>query len=146
MWKSYLWFAVLCFIAIVEFGNVNNAFSKNITAKIDISDQTMTVYVNGVPQYFWLVSTASKGYRTPTGTFSPFRMHEVYFSEQYNNAPMPYSVFFYKGYAIHGTTAVKSLGRPASHGCVRLDPSNAAVLFSLIKTYGPQNARIVITQ
>ena len=61
-------------------------------------------------------------------------------------SPMPYSIFFYGGYAIHGTNYVKALGRPASHGCVRLHPSNAAALYSLVKQHGPGNTKIVITR
>ena len=120
--------------------------SSGVVAKISLSNQTMQVYVNGLRKYSWPVSTARSGYRTPTGSYSPIRMHKTYFSKKYHNSPMPYSIFFHGGYAIHGTNYVKSLGRPASHGCVRLHPSNAAQLFSLVKQYGPGNTRIVITR
>lgn len=120
--------------------------AASIVAKIDLSDQRMRVYINGFPRHSWPVSTARSGYRTPTGTFQPGRMHKRYFSKKYHNSPMPYSVFFYHGYAIHGTTAIKNLGRPASHGCVRLHPDNAKRLFSLIAENGKQNAKIVITR
>ncbi len=122
------------------------ANAASILAKIDLSEQTMRVYINGFPRHSWPVSTARLGYRTPIGTFRPGRMHERYFSRKYDNAPMPYSVFFHHGYAIHGTTAIKSLGRPASHGCVRLHPDNAKRLFSLIAKNGKANTRIVITR
>ncbi|KZL17285.1 hypothetical protein PsAD2_03152 [Pseudovibrio axinellae] len=122
------------------------AASNKVLAKIDLSEQTMRIYVNGRVQYSWRVSTARRGYRTPIGTFKPTRMHKRYFSRKYNGAPMPYSVFFYKGYAIHGTDVIKRLGIPASHGCVRLHPSNAKRLFSLIKANGRANARIVIVR
>ena len=122
------------------------ANAASILAKIDLSEQTMRVYINGFPRHSWPVSTARPGYRTPIGTFRPGRMHERYFSRKYDNAPMPYSVFFHHGYAIHGTTAIKSLGRPASHGCVRLHPDNAKRLFSLIAKNGKANTRIVITR
>ncbi|WP_417670097.1 L,D-transpeptidase [Roseibium sp.] len=122
------------------------AEAASIVAKIDLSDQTMRVYVNGFPRHSWPVSTARAGYRTPVGTFKPGRMHERYFSRKYDNAPMPHSVFFYHGYAIHGTTDLKNLGRPASHGCVRLHPDNAKRLFSLISDNGKANTKIVITR
>jgi lipoprotein-anchoring transpeptidase ErfK/SrfK len=106
----------------------------------------MIVYVDGRHAASWPVSTARRGYRTPTGTFRPGRMHRRYFSKKYHGSPMPYSVFFLGGYAIHGTNAVRALGRPASHGCVRLHTENARRLFSLIERYGKRNARIVITR
>ncbi len=106
----------------------------------------MRVYINGIPRHSWPVSTARRGYRTPVGTFRPGRMHVRYFSKKYHNSPMPYSVFFLGGYAIHGTTAIKNLGRPASHGCIRLHPDNAARLFSLITENGKQNTKIIVTR
>ncbi|MTI18312.1 hypothetical protein E1162_13785 [Rhodobacteraceae bacterium RKSG542] len=134
--------------ALIFFGLIfpTAAYSHKITAKIDISEQKMRVYVNGVPRHTWKVSTARKGYRTPVGTFAPTRMHRKYFSRKYNGSPMPHSVFFYKGYAIHGTDSIKRLGTPASHGCIRLHPSNASRLFSLIKKHGPANSRIMISR
>jgi lipoprotein-anchoring transpeptidase ErfK/SrfK len=122
------------------------AEAASIVARIDLSDQRMKVFVNGRHTATWPVSTARRGYRTPVGTFRPGRMHVRYFSRKYDNSPMPHSIFFYGGYAIHGTTAIKNLGRPASHGCVRLHPDNARRLFSLIKQNGKRNARIVISR
>lgn len=120
--------------------------SVDVVAKISLSRQTMQVYVNGLRRYNWAVSTARSGYRTPTGTYKPIRMHKTYFSRKYHGSPMPHSIFFHGGYAIHGTDYVKSLGRPASHGCVRLHPSNAAALFGLVQLHGPGNTQIVITR
>ena len=140
---SILWAAALAAMLLSWSAPANAA---SILAKIDLSEQTMRVYINGFPRHSWPVSTARRGYRTPIGTFRPGRMHERYFSRKYDNAPMPYSVFFHHGYAIHGTTAIKSLGRPASHGCVRLHPDNAKRLFSLIAKNGKANTRIVITR
>lgn len=122
------------------------ASNRAVVAKIDLSEQTMRVTVNGKVKHSWPVSTARRGYRTPIGTFKPTRMYERYFSRKYNGSPMPYSVFFHKGYAIHGTDAIKRLGAPASHGCVRLHPKNAKRLFSLIESHGASNARIVIVK
>jgi lipoprotein-anchoring transpeptidase ErfK/SrfK len=119
---------------------------KPIVAKIDISEQRMNVYVNGHITHSWKVSTARSGYYTPRGEYAPYRMHTMWRSRKYNNAPMPYAVFFHKGWAIHGTTSISRLGRPASHGCVRLHPDNAKILFKLIKSAGGmKSARVIIS-
>jgi lipoprotein-anchoring transpeptidase ErfK/SrfK len=118
------------------------AYAGKITAKIDVSEQRMRVYQDGRLLYKWKVSTGRKGYYTPRGTYSPKRMYKRYFSKKYNGSPMPYSIFFRGGYAVHGTNAVSQLGRPASHGCVRLRTKNAARLYSLVKRHG---GRIVVT-
>jgi lipoprotein-anchoring transpeptidase ErfK/SrfK len=115
-----------------------------VVAKIDLSQQKMRVYVNGRHQYTWAVSTGRGRYRTPTGSYSVKRMHARYYSRKYNNAPMPHSLFFRGGYAVHGTTHISALGRPASHGCVRLHPSNARKLFNLVRRHGARGSRIVI--
>ncbi|MEE9313152.1 MAG: L,D-transpeptidase [Rhizobiaceae bacterium] len=107
-----------------------------IVAKVNLTTQRMHVYKNGVHQYTWKVSSGRKGYRTPTGTWRVGRMHKEYYSRKYNNAPMPYSMFYSGGFAIHGTGAVSRLGRPASHGCVRLQTGNAAKLYSLMRKHG----------
>jgi lipoprotein-anchoring transpeptidase ErfK/SrfK len=117
-----------------------------VIAQISLSHQRMQVYVNGQPAYNWPVSTARPGYRTPTGTFKPQALARYHRSTIYSGSPMPYSIFFYKGYAIHGSYETKYLGRPASHGCVRLHPSNAAKLYSLVKQYGSGNTTIRIAQ
>jgi lipoprotein-anchoring transpeptidase ErfK/SrfK len=122
------------------------ASAGNVVARIDLSEQRMYVSIAGKPAYSWPVSTARRGYVTPTGSYRPTRLHRRWYSRKYNNAPMPHSIFFRGGYAIHGTNAVKALGRPASHGCVRLAPGNAATLFQLVSSYGSRNTRIVITR
>ncbi|MGI9373150.1 MAG: L,D-transpeptidase [Hyphomicrobiales bacterium] len=122
----------------------SSAEAARIIAKIDISSQTMKVYRNGALMHSWRVSTGRRGYRTPTGTFRPKWLKRMHYSSKYNNSPMPYSVFFYKGYAIHGTNYLRRLGRPASHGCVRLHPRHAARLFGLIRANGYGNTRIII--
>ncbi len=118
--------------------------SASVTASIDLSSQRMNVYVNGIHYHSWPVSTARRGYRTPTGNFRPTRMHVMWRSRKYNMSPMPHSIFFYGGYAIHGTYEIKRLGRRASHGCIRLHPSNARRLFSLVRQHGRRNTRIKI--
>ena len=115
-----------------------------VNVVIDISSQSMSVKVNGWPYGRWKVSTARSGYHTPRGTFRVQRTAKVYYSRKYDNSPMPNSVFFKGGYAIHGSYYVRSLGRPASHGCVRLLPANAARLYSLVQRYGSRSTRITI--
>jgi lipoprotein-anchoring transpeptidase ErfK/SrfK len=137
---------VFVFAALAAFFVSIPQATASVVAKIDISEQRMYVYVNGAKQGSWPVSTARRGYRTPTGSFRPQRMHRRYYSRRYHGSPMPHSVFFYKGYAIHGTDQVRQLGRPASHGCIRLHPSHAARLFSLINQHGSGSTRIVITR
>jgi len=116
-----------------------------IVARINISSQRMDVFVDGIPRYAWRVSTARPGYRTPVGTFRPTGIFRYHASTIYSGSPMPYSIFFLRGYAIHGSYDTKYLGRPASHGCVRLHPANAAVLYSLVKQYGTGNTLIQIS-
>jgi len=116
-----------------------------VVAQISLSTQRMNVSIDGVPRFNWAVSTARPGYRTPTGTFKPTALFRYHASTIYSGSPMPYSIFFLRGYAIHGSYETKYLGRPASHGCVRLHPSNAAALYSLVKTYGPSNTVIRIS-
>jgi len=116
-----------------------------VVAKINIAQQKMIVTVDGEVKHVWNVSTARKGFVTPRGTYAPKRMHVKYYSKKYYNSPMPYSIFFKGGYAVHGTNAVSKLGAPASHGCIRLATGNAARLYSLVKSYGAGQARIVIT-
>lgn len=110
--------------------------SGRILAKVDLSSQRMRVYRGKKHLYTWKVSTGRKGYGTPTGTWRIHRMHKRYYSRKYDNAPMPHAMFYYKGFAVHGTYSIKRLGRRASHGCIRLHPDNAARLFSLVKRNG----------
>jgi lipoprotein-anchoring transpeptidase ErfK/SrfK len=126
--------------------NARLAAAPKLVVKVDISDQTMKVMVEGEERYDWKVSTAGKGYRTPTGIWTPYRMHTMWHSRKYDMAPMPHSIFFTGGYAIHATPHVKRLGRPASHGCVRLHPENAKELFALAKQYGRANMRVVVQE
>lgn len=120
------------------------AEAARVVATVDLSSQRMYVSVGGKRAYTWAVSTGKRGYRTPTGSYRPTRMYRKYFSRKYHGSPMPNSIFFRGGYAIHGTGYTKSLGRPASHGCVRLAPGNARKLYNLVKRYGRGNTRIRI--
>jgi len=108
----------------------------NIKVNIDLSEQKMLVYKGSTLIYSWLVSTARRGYNTPTGNYKPYHLAKMHYSKLYDNSPMPYSIFFKHGYAIHGTNYIRSLGRVASHGCVRLHPNNAKKLFNLVRTHG----------
>lgn len=134
-----LWKLVSVFLAALT---LSTAASAAVVAKVDLSSQRMNVYVNGALVHTWPVSTARRGYVTPTGSYSVKALRRMHYSRKYDNSPMPHSIFFHGGYAIHGTGAVRHLGRPASHGCVRLAPGNAARLFSLMRQYG---GRVVIS-
>lgn len=120
------------------------ALASNILVVVDLPMQIMHVRVDGVTKYRWDVSTGRAGYTTPAGRYQPIRMHEKWYSRKYDNAPMPYAIFFNGGYAIHGTSDLRNLGSVASHGCVRLHPENAATLFSLVKEIGSENTIIRI--
>jgi hypothetical protein len=116
-----------------------------VTVRIDKSAQRMTVQVDGAPAYDWAISTGRAGYNTPNGTFRPQWLARKWNSRKYNWAPMPHSVFFHGGFAIHGSYETGRLGRPASHGCIRLHPANAAKLFALVQQHGMSATRIVVT-
>jgi len=137
--------AMLFAITLVLSGAPVQAMADNLVARVSVSSQTMTVSKQGRVIHTWRVSTARKGYSTPRGSWRPTRMHRMWYSRKYEMSPMPYSVFFRGGYAIHGTGYVKQLGRPASHGCVRLATSNAAQFYSLVREMGPGNTRIIVT-
>ncbi|MBY3020574.1 L,D-transpeptidase [Rhizobium leguminosarum] len=122
------------------------AQAATLVANISIGKQTMTVSENGFVKYRWKVSTARNGYVTPTGSWRAKWLSRDHRSRKYDNAPMPYAVFFNGGYAVHATLDLKRLGRPASHGCVRLHPDNAAQFFSLTRQAGLANTRVVITR
>jgi hypothetical protein len=111
---------------------------------INLSTQRMNVSENGASKYTWAISSAAPGYRTPTGTFKPVWMSRMWYSRQYDYSPMPHSIFFHNGVAIHATQAIRHLGRPASHGCVRLAPSNAATLYKLVGKHGKGLTKIVV--
>jgi lipoprotein-anchoring transpeptidase ErfK/SrfK len=123
---------------------LKKARERLIIAKVDISKQKMRVFNGDKLLYEWKVSTARRGYKTPKGNYKPLYLEKMHYSRKYHNSPMPYSIFFNGGYAIHGTSAVSHLGRRASHGCVRLHTKNAKKLYSLILKYGKSNTFIEI--
>ncbi|ACK50734.1 ErfK/YbiS/YcfS/YnhG family protein [Methylocella silvestris BL2] len=111
------------------------AAQARVKIDVDLSSQTMRVNGDGA-DYVWPISTARSGYATPRGSYRAQRLERMHYSRKYHMSPMPHSIFFAGGYAIHGTYATGDLGRPASHGCVRLAPGNAALLFALVKGQG----------
>jgi len=118
--------------------------AATLVARVDISTQTMTVIHRGQVKYRWPVSTARKGKVTPAGAWTAKWLSRNHRSSRYNNAPMPYSIFYNGNYAVHGTNQVSRLGRPASAGCIRLHTQNAAVLYRLAQQEGLKNTRIVV--
>ena len=123
----------------LSFGAASGA---EIRVTVDKATQRMSVVVDGEHRYTWPVSTGLGG--TPSGNFQPQALSRYHRSRIFNNAPMPYAIFYSGHFAIHGTTAIAQLGTRASKGCVRLHPSNAAVLFALVQEHGAANTRIVV--
>jgi lipoprotein-anchoring transpeptidase ErfK/SrfK len=117
---------------------------EGVHVNVDVGGQKMEVYVDGRLKHRWPVSTGRDGYDTPGGSYKPQRLEKQWYSRKYDNAPMPNAVFFNGGYAIHGTTDVKRLGRAASHGCIRLHPSHAEQLYDLVEDHGSGRTRIVV--
>ena len=136
-------FAVAAVFAVLA-GWMLTPARAGVVVEIDKSSQRMAVRVDGAMRYSWPVSTGRSGFGTPSGVFHPQMMARRWFSRKYYNSPMPHSIFFYHGFAIHGTYDLTRLGGPASHGCVRLHPSNAATLFALVSRQRG-NTRIVIS-
>lgn len=118
--------------------------SPTLAIDINLSSQRMVVSENGKAKYTWRVSSGAYGYPTPTGTFRPIWTSKMWYSRKYDMAPMPHSIFFHGGTAIHATSSIGNLGRPASHGCVRLSPSHAATLYKMVGTHGKALTRISV--
>ena len=110
----------------------------HVEINIDLTSQTMIVHSGEGETFVWPISSGRAGYATPRGVFHPRALYVMVHSAKYGNAPMPHSIFFYRQYAIHGTTAVGNLGRPASHGCIRLSPGNAATLYAMVERQGAE--------
>jgi hypothetical protein len=124
----------------------SSAAQAKIAITVDKDNQQMTVAVDGVERYNWPVSSGIPSYETPNGSFRAFRMEEDHYSKEFDDAPMPHSIFFTKiGHAIHGTDSVNRLGSPASHGCVRLSRANAATLYALVQEQGVLNTTVTLT-
>jgi lipoprotein-anchoring transpeptidase ErfK/SrfK len=126
--------------------HAGSGFRRAVLVSIDKTKQKMTVSLDGVETYEWPVSTGRAGYSTPSGTYTATSMNKIWYSKQWDSAPMPHSIFFMKdGHAIHGSLDVKNLGKPVSHGCVRISPKNAATLYALVKENGLENTQVVVT-
>jgi len=124
----------------------SDAAQAKIAITIDKDAQMMTVAVDGVARYQWPVSTGNPSHETPNGTFRTFRMEEDHFSKEFDDAPMPHSIFFTKvGHAIHGTDSESKLGTPVSHGCVRLSRANATTLYAMVEKDGVLNTTVTLT-
>ena len=133
------------FVALAAFAAPSPAGAA-VLVTVDKSSQQMTVAVDGERRFTWPVSTGKTGYATPSGAWTAFRMEEDHYSKEWDDAPMPHSIFFTKdGHAIHGSFETKRLGMPASHGCVRLSPAHAATLFALVRREGLANTKVVLT-
>ncbi len=120
------------------------AVADRLVARVSLSGQVMHVYHHGQLLYVWPVSTARSGKITPTGQWRPQWLSRNHRSSRYNNAPMPYSVFYSGHYAIHGTNEINRLGRPASAGCVRLHPDNARKFFDMVRAEGMEQTRVIV--
>ena len=121
------------------------ASAQRIIVTINKVSQKMTVAVDGEKKYTWLISTGAPGYDTPSGSYRPFRMEASHFSKEWDDAPMPHSIFFTPaGHAIHGSPYTKRLGTRASHGCVRLAPDNATTLYAMVQKAGMKNTTVLV--
>jgi hypothetical protein len=129
---------IWAFVAAILCGLFASGRQAEATVSINIDLSAQKMYVtNGAGQSFqWTVSTARSGYATPRGSYKPYSLQVMHYSRKYHMSPMPHSIFFHGGYAIHGTYSVRELGRPASHGCIRLAPGNASALFAMVKREG----------
>lgn len=133
-------FAFVLFLCLASLAPA--AALARVDIQVDLASQTMRVTTPGGGAYRWAISSGRTGFRTPTGVYGAQRLARMHYSSKYDDAPMPHSIFFRGGYAIHATSSVGLLGRPASHGCIRLSPANAAQLFAMVKQHG---ARIAIS-
>jgi hypothetical protein len=136
-------FVIAIAVAAISFAG-SAAVHAAVVVTVDKSAQRLTVEVDGATRYQWPVSTARWGYRTPNGSYRPERLERQWYSRKYDWSPMPHSIFFSGGYAIHGSYEVSRLGRPASHGCIRLHPNNAATLFDLVQRRTADTRIVVI--
>jgi hypothetical protein len=111
---------------------------------ISKSQQRLAIVIDGAETHRWPVSTGRRGFETPSGSFHPIRLERHWYSRQYDRTPMPWAMFFYRGYAVHGTMEATNLGHAASHGCVRLRPDHAATLYGLMRRQGLANTNVVV--
>ena len=136
--------AVILAAALAWLTGIESAEAR-LDILVDKATQRMLVIQNGYMRFIWPVSTGRDETATPSGVYTPQRLERNWFSTAYYNSPMPYSIFFHKGYAIHGSYAIHRLGGPASHGCVRLHPHHASLLFDLVQEEGADKTTIEVT-
>jgi len=129
-------------LAGAAFAGTSNIAQAGVDVKINLTTQRMNVSVDGYHYATYKISSGRRGHTTPTGRYRVQRMEKMHYSRKYHNSPMPHSIFFRGGFAIHGTGAISRLGRVASHGCVRLHPNNARELYRLIKAEGSRGTKI----
>lgn len=129
-------------IGCALFTGSSNVAQAGVDIKVNLTTQRMNVSVDGSHYATYKVSSGRRGYTTPTGRYRIQRMTRMHYSRKYHNSPMPNSIFYHGGFAIHGTRAVRRLGRVASHGCVRLHPTNARALYDLVKAEGSRGTKI----
>lgn len=136
--------AGLAFLGVMAFAHAPAASASEVVAKVNLSQQRMEVLVDGIKRYTWRVSTGRDGYRTQPGVYQPFAQTPFYFSKKWNMA-LPYLISIGEdGTAIHGTTQTKHLGNTASHGCIRLDTANAAILYKLVESNGMYATKVIV--
>jgi hypothetical protein len=131
--------AAICFL----LSGIASARAE-LLVSISKSQQRLVVVIDGAETYRWPVSTGVRGHDTPTGSFHPIRLERHWYSRQYSLTPMPWAMFFHRGYAVHGTMETYNLGHAASHGCVRLRPDKAATLYALMRQQGLANTKVVV--
>src|SRR3978361_2547937 len=135
---------LVAFTALMLFAA--GAAQAKVSITVDKNAQMMTVAVDGIERYHWQVSSGLPSYETPNGSFRAFRMEEDHYSKEFDDAPMPHSIFFTKiGHAIHGTDSENRLGSPASHGCVRLSRAHASTLYAMVQKDGVLNTSVTLT-
>ena len=130
---------------VASFSKAATGENNQVVVQVSLSTQSMRVYQNNSASYEWPVSTARPGKVTPKGSWQAKWLSRHHKSSRYNNAPMPYSIFYNGNFAVHGTDQIDRLGSPASAGCIRLHPNNAAILFQLVQEVGLQNTIITVS-
>ena len=137
----------LVMVCVIVFAIFTLVVGAKAEVYITVVKSEQRMYVETSTDYYeWDVSTGRNGYDTPTGGFQPYLLKTMHYSSKYENSPMPNSIFFHGGYAIHATYDVKRLGRPASHGCIRLRPRDAKWLFQIVSEEGKENTYIRIVE
>jgi lipoprotein-anchoring transpeptidase ErfK/SrfK len=138
-------FLTMMTIVVAAIFMIVTGAKAEVFITVDKSSQEMIVETP-LETFRWDVSTGRKGYTTPSGNYQPYMLKKLHYSKKYDNAPMPYSIFFHGGYAIHATGEIERLGRPASHGCIRLELRNARWLYRIVQEFGSENTYITIQE